>query len=211
LRPLSAQSFYELLEVSPDASTDEISRAYQIARATYEPTSLATYSIFSEEESHEILRRVEEAWEVLGDDRRRVEYDRRLVQEGRAEEGSGEDPSVRDRGAGASRSFARAEGETLDVDRELEETLAPADGVYDGEVLRRIRVSRGVEIEEIAEVTKISPAYLRLIEQNRFHDLPAAVYLRGFLRQYAHCLRLDPGRVTESYMQRFEAPARGEP
>jgi curved DNA-binding protein CbpA len=211
LRPLSAQSFYELLEVSPDASSEEISRAYQIARATYEPTSLATYSIFTEEESHEILRRVEEAWEVLGDERRRVDYDRRLVHEGRAEEDAGEAASTRGREAPEPGSPARARTETRDIDRELEETLAPADGVYDGEVLRRIRVSRGVEIEEIAEVTKISPVYLRLIEQNRFHDLPAAVYLRGFLRQYAHCLRLDPARVTESYMERFAAPARGEP
>lgn len=211
MRSLCAQSFYELLEVSPDASAEEISRAYQIARATYEPASMATYSIFSEEEAREILQRVEEAWEVLGDDRRRYDYDRRLVSEGRAEEDSEEARSERDRRAVVSRPSGPAERGEPDADRELEETLAPADGLYDGEVLRRIRMGLGVEIEEIASVTKISPDYLRWIEQDRFHDLPAAVYLRGFLRQYAQYLRLDPARVTESYMQRFETPRRAEP
>ena len=75
--------------------------------------------------------------------------------------------------------------------------------MFDGAVLRRIRLSRGVEIEEISELTKINQTYLRFMEEDRYHDLPAPVYIRGFLREYAKCLRLDPRRVTESYLERL--------
>ncbi len=61
MRPLSEQNFYKTLEVSPDATLQTIERAYRIARSTYHPTSAATYSVFSEEENGEILRRIEEA------------------------------------------------------------------------------------------------------------------------------------------------------
>ena len=38
----------------------------------------------------------------------------------------------------------------------------------------------------------------------RFDDLPAAVYVRGFVKGYASCIGLDPERVAKSYMPRCE-------
>ena len=51
---------------------------------------------------------------------------------------------------------------------------------------------------------------LRFIEEERFADLPARVYVRGFVGAYASCVGLDPRRVVESYMPRFdrESPKR---
>jgi curved DNA-binding protein CbpA len=206
---LSEQSYYEVLEVSPEATLQEIERAYRIAKATYQPNSLATYSLFSESESAEILRRVEDAYAVLSDARLRREYDARLRREG----GGAARP-------GAARETARpplrepdapgwATPRAAQPQAELEDSLEPDDGVYDGRALRRIRLSRGIELEEIASVTKIKEAWLRLLEDNRYSELPAAVYVRGFLREYARYLRLDPRRVTESYMSRFSAPPAG--
>ena len=83
----------------------------------------------------------------------------------------------------------------------FEEAEGVDDGVYNGPALRRIRIQRGIELEEIASVTKINETYLRFIEADRYSDLPAPVYLRGFLREVARCLKLDPKQVTESYMQ----------
>jgi flagellar biosynthesis protein FlhG len=83
--------------------------------------------------------------------------------------------------------------------------VEPEDGVYDGPVLRRIRLSRGVELEDISVTTKINETYLRFIEENRYQDLPAPVYVRGFLREYSKCLHLDPNRVTQSYMDRLSS------
>ena len=46
---------------------------------------------------------------------------------------------------------------------------------------------------------------LHLIFVVRFPDLPAPVYVRGFVGAYASCLGLDSRRVATSYMRRFDA------
>jgi len=76
--------------------------------------------------------------------------------------------------------------------------------MYDGARLRRARMRRGLELDQIAQVTKINPTYLRFLEEERFDDLPAAVYVRGFVAAYARCCGLDLGAVVPSYMERFE-------
>ena len=62
-----------------------------------------------------------------------------------------------------------------------------------------------MELEDISSTTKISPSYLRFIEEDRFEELPAPVYVRGFVRAYADCVGLDAARVAASYMKKFEA------
>jgi flagellar biosynthesis protein FlhG len=205
---VTEQNFYEVLEVSPEATLAEIERAYRIARATYQPNSLATYSLFNESESGEILRRVEEAYVVLSDARLRREYDARLRRDGSgpplrppAREAPPRPPAPAPLGPGWT---PVQQSPAL----ELDESLEPADGVYDGRALRRIRLSRGIELEEISAVTKINETYLRYLEEDRYPELPAPVYVRGFLREYARYLRLDPRRVTESYMTRASGAAR---
>ena len=86
---------------------------------------------------------------------------------------------------------------------ELDDSYDPEDGVFDGSVLRRVRLSRGIELEEIAAQTKIHEPFLSCIEANQYRDLPADVYVRGFLKQYAHCLRLDPEKVADSYLRKM--------
>lgn len=206
MRSFRSQNFYEILELSPEATLPEIERAYRIARATYQPSSVATYSVFSDDENGEILERIEEAYSVLADSVFRREYDARI----RREEPAGR-PRV---AAEAGSAFGAPEPapaayptRSPQADIELEQSVDPEDGVYDGPVLRRIRLSRGVELEDISVTTKINETYLRFIEENRYQDLPAPVYVRGFLREYAKCLHLDPNRVTQSYMERLSTHA----
>ncbi len=54
-----------------------------------------------------------------------------------------------------------------------------------------MRHKRGVSLEQIAEVTKISLGYLRAIEQGRFDLLPGGIYDLNYLRQYARAIGLD--------------------
>ena len=58
-----------------------------------------------------------------------------------------------------------------------------------------------------ATITKINDQHLRSIEANQYDVLPAPVYLRGFLKQIARCLSLDPARVADSYTDRMRESA----
>ena len=60
-----------------------------------------------------------------------------------------------------------------------------------GTTLRNARIQRGLSIEQAAQDTRISPRFLEALEAEQFDSLPAAVYVRGFLRSYANYLRLD--------------------
>ena len=76
-------------------------------------------------------------------------------------------------------------------------------GEFDGPRLRRTRLFRGYEIEQIADVTKVASLHLRNIEDENFVDLPADVYVRGFVTAYAKTIGLDPQSVVPSYMARL--------
>lgn len=69
-----------------------------------------------------------------------------------------------------------------------------------GAWLRRHRELREVTLAEIAAVTKISTRYLEALEEDRFDVLPAPVFARGFLREYAKYVGLDPDEVVNSYI-----------
>ena len=195
------QNFYEILEIPHDATNQHIERAYRIARATYQPASTATYSVFSDEENADVLRRVEEAYAVLSDARLRREYDARLRRESVAEPPR-PIPAVTARPPPAKPPASEWRGESMSL--ELDQSDEPSDGVYDGGALRRIRIHRGIELEEISSITKISESYLQYIEENRYTDLPDGVYVRGFLREFAKCLKLPPTTVVDTYMSRYD-------
>lgn len=75
---------------------------------------------------------------------------------------------------------------------------------YSGGVLMRVRESKGISLEQIAQRTKISMTHLRAIESNQYEKLPARVYVRGFVSQYAKFLGLSPERVCDSYLQIYD-------
>lgn len=73
--PLNSQNYYDVLGVPRYATLEDIRNAYEIARHTYKENSLATYSLFSDEENDEILERVSKAYEILFHPEVRREYD----------------------------------------------------------------------------------------------------------------------------------------
>ena len=99
------------------------------------------------------------------------------------------------------------------VDEAVEEFDSLEDdgrGEFDGVRLRRSRMFRGLEIDDISDVTKVTCTHLRNIEAENFKDLPADVYVRGFVKAYAQTIGLDPTLVVPSYMARVEQ-SRGNP
>jgi hypothetical protein len=79
--------------------------------------------------------------------------------------------------------------------------------LVDGRTLARLRRIRGVDLETICDRTKISMMILRFIEQDRHEDLPATIYLRGYLEQVRSLLGL-PAFVIERYLD--DLPDEGE-
>lgn len=85
-----------------------------------------------------------------------------------------------------------------------------------GEWLKRQRELREISLREVSDTTKINLRYLEALEQNRFSALPAPVFARGFLREYARYVGLDPDEVLNYYdaaqqEQEPESPAGPRP
>lgn len=67
------------------------------------------------------------------------------------------------------------------------------------EMLIRLRAERGLSIEDIVAETKIQRRYIEALEEGRYEDLPAPVYLRGFLRSLAEQLDIDDVTLLQQF------------
>lgn len=101
----------------------------------------------------------------------------------------------RSRGAKSNSEGAQPAAPAVPIER-------PTDGdpASFGIWLRRQREAREVGLREIAERTKISLRYLEALEENRFALLPAPVFARGFLREYARYVGLNPDEVVNHFL-----------
>ena len=88
------------------------------------------------------------------------------------------------------------------------EIQAPG-GVDFGAGLRAARETRGLALQDIADATRIRPAYLTAIEDMRLDQLPSRPFAIGYVRAYAQALGLD----ADQAVARFKdcAPCDGEP
>jgi len=211
MKSLHEQNHYEVLEVPRSAEREQIERAYLQARSIYSGSSLACYSIYEERDIDALRDRIETAWRVLSDDDARDAYDRSIGGGGAGRAA----PSRAEVSGWETVSLAAAQHDTdlpgaSESFRELESDVEEGDGEFDGATLRRARLRRGIELEAISDVTKVSVRNLAHLESEHFDDLPAAVYVRGFLKAYATTIGLDPMRVATSYMKKLEQAREGQ-
>ncbi len=68
-----------------------------------------------------------------------------------------------------------------------------------GTYLRSARERKNISLEAIARATKITLKNLEALEKDEFHLLPPPVFVRGFLRAYAHQVGLDGQKILEMY------------
>jgi cytoskeleton protein RodZ len=68
----------------------------------------------------------------------------------------------------------------------------PVDEVRAGDGLRRTREAQGLSISEVAHALKLNPRQIEALESGRFDLLPGFAFTRGFLRNYARLLKIDP-------------------
>jgi cytoskeletal protein RodZ len=76
-----------------------------------------------------------------------------------------------------------------------------------GKYLRNQRESKKISLREVAKNTRVREPILRAIEEDQYHLLPSATYVKGFLLAYAKYLRLDSNDV----LLRYERLSKGEP
>lgn len=192
MKRIEDQTYYELLEVSPDATPKEIQQAYDRARETFQLDSIAIYSLFPQEEVMKIQAAIEEAYRVLKDEESRRSYDQScshlFKHLSRAQQAP---PSEKMNEMKQGLSFTDIALEIKDIP-------------YRGTSLRQLREQLGIDLKTIAAQTKINPRILESIENEELDRLPAPVYLKGFLKAYARVLNIDPQRLIEGYFQLFE-------
>jgi cytoskeletal protein RodZ len=82
-----------------------------------------------------------------------------------------------------------------------------------GELLKKAREESGKDLKEISEILKIRYDYLRAIEEGDFKQLPEEVYIKGYIREYAELLHIDPETALSAYVQQTSPPQddKGEP
>jgi len=220
MRGIDELDHYEMLEVAHGASSGEIDRAYRMAQETYADGSLALYSIFENRDASEIRARLDEAYRVLADPELRTSYDLTHRDPRAGSASTAEDPASRPTNGVHAKSPVKESSPRMNAavevatERSFEHAFEEgsesfdgdddSSGEFDGPRLRRTRLFRGYEIQQIAEVTKVSSLHLRNIEDENFGELPAEVYVRGFVTAYAKMIGLDPQFVVPSYMTRLQ-------
>ena len=68
-----------------------------------------------------------------------------------------------------------------------------------GHILREARETKGLTLQEVQEETRINTRYLEALESGEYDRLPTPVHVRGFLRNYARFLGLDPQPLLDRY------------
>jgi hypothetical protein len=77
-----------------------------------------------------------------------------------------------------------------------------------GLFIRETREGLGLSFNDIASATKIGIHYLRAIEEENYVDLPEPVYVKGFLKEIARILELDPEQMAQAYLRRMREGSR---
>ncbi len=83
---------------------------------------------------------------------------------------------------------------------EMEEKIQKLQNV-NGAFLQSVRIYKKVTPEEIMDMLKISKTYLTALEADDVAKLPANVFVRGFVIQYAKALKLEHEKVAAAYME----------
>lgn len=206
-------NYYEILEVEPKASNQDIYQAYARIKKTYSLRNPDIFKNFTFDELQELLVVIEEAYATVGNKDTREIYDRKFAKMfpdfhlEKMDFIAVEKPVEEEKPVVASADliptgFAKTSLSSYKVDDTLESLIAHQE-FFDGTFLGKIRRYKNVNLEDLSKTTCISMKYLSALEDNNYNALPAAVFTRGYVNQYCKILGLDPERVIPSFMKLF--------
>jgi cytoskeleton protein RodZ len=90
----------------------------------------------------------------------------------------------------------------------LEVEVAPA---QPGRQLAAARESCGLSVADVAHQLKLSPAQVEAMEAGNYQRLPGAVFVRGFIRNYARLVKLDPALLLADAERQLRPAVQPEP
>ncbi|MBN1114663.1 MAG: helix-turn-helix domain-containing protein [Oligoflexia bacterium] len=226
-------NYYEILELPVDATRKEIIEAYQKTKSIYNKDSMALYTLYSDDESTRMLELIEEAYHVLINPHRRAVYDkennistsRSIVSIAFDRPGhmrrtfvetpnfkNYDNPEQDEKEQGKSQlsiqrnspksSYVESAPE-YEIDDDLELRVSE-EAEFEGAFFRRIREYKNMSLNFVSQKTKISLYHLEAIERENYSELPARVYVRGFINNYAKLLGLPVPKSVDAYMRRFD-------
>jgi cytoskeletal protein RodZ len=79
-----------------------------------------------------------------------------------------------------------------------------------GTLLRQARERRHISLTEVARTTRVPEGCLQLIEAGRLDDLPAQVFVRGFIRSYARSVGIADEEPLTLFDQALSERRRAE-
>lgn len=171
------QKYFEILELSTDASISEIRKSYLRLKDLYSTESIASLPLedeISDGRKNEILREIEEAFHNL-----LILYDNEGI-------------------------FEKNRRKSPILDKELKKAISDI-SFFNGQALRQIRERLNINLHDISLATKIQINNIKNLEAEKFDALPPDIYTRGFVVSYAKRLSLDPNKVADDYMSIYKA------
>jgi cytoskeleton protein RodZ len=99
---------------------------------------------------------------------------------------------------------------TGDTDTPISEA-APEPVLSTGARLREARAAAGLSLDAVAQQLKLAPRQVKALEDDDFAQLPGRTFVRGFLRNYARLVRLDPDALLASLPEASSTPSLDHP
>ena len=79
-----------------------------------------------------------------------------------------------------------------------------------GEILKNARHKKKLTRRQIAKQTRISLRYLKALEKNDFTSLPEAAFVKGFIRNYANAVELNPQQALAVFRRDYDQNLKGQ-
>lgn len=212
MKRLTEQNYYTLLGISPEATFEEVRSAYDQAMSIYSADSIATYSLLTREERERMLSRLVDAYKTLTNSQLRKEYNSFLVEKGELSpqeiglSSLGDSDTAKGKLRDVSvESLVQREERTENENQPSGDNLDLPDNLTSvtGRDIKMLRIAGDISLEEIYRKTNIPKKTVEDIEEENFENLPALVYLKGFLKTYAKVLNINEDQMVDGYIERF--------
>jgi curved DNA-binding protein CbpA len=198
------KNYYEVLGVAPHVGSGQIQAAYRFARSLYSGESTPTYGLLNADEREQMLALVEEAYAALSNPNVRRDYDIHLTAQGVRTVPSQEPAPVHHETSshdGVRPPRVNHVPDSPPPETPVEPARVPEQ--VNGSVLKSLRESRHLTVDQIAALSKVGSRFLKALEEDRHEALPGRVFARGFLIEYARAIRVSEAELVERYLRHW--------